>query len=78
MVLSTLRPVLVLSIDIDYLSCVIPLTDKTGSNIVKAFTKISKVTQPRKHCTDSGKRVPEQKFPAVFESNRHNFLHIRQ
>ena len=34
---------------------VIPLKDKMGSSIVKAFTKISKVRQPRKLCANSGK-----------------------
>ena len=34
---------------------VIPLKDKTGISIVKAFTKIFKVRQPRKLRTDSRK-----------------------
>ena len=41
---------------------VIPLKDKTGDSIVKAFTKIFKTRQPRKLRTDSGKEFLNKKF----------------
>ena len=41
---------------------VIPLKDKTGASIVKAFTKIFKERQPRKLRTDMGREYINQKF----------------
>ncbi len=41
---------------------VIPLKDKTGQSIVKAFTKIFKTRQPRKLRTDKGKEFLNRPF----------------
>ena len=47
---------------------VIPLKDKTGDSIVKAFTKIFKTRQPRKIRTDSGKEFLNKKFQQLLKS----------
>ena len=47
---------------------VVPLKDKTGDSIVKAFTKIFKERQPRKLRTDSGKEFLNKKFQQFLKS----------
>ena len=47
---------------------VIPLKDKTGDSIVKAFTRIFKERQPRKLRTDSGKEYLNKKVQQYLKS----------
>lgn len=47
---------------------VVPLKDKSAESIVKAFTKIFKIRQPRKLRTDSGKEFLNKKFQSYLKS----------
>ena len=49
---------------------VVPLKDKTGPSIVKAFTKIFKERQPRKLRTDKGKEFLNRPFQAFLRSRK--------
>lgn len=48
----------------------IPLKDKSGESIVKAFTKIFKIRQPRKLRTDAGKEFLNKKFQQFLKNKR--------
>ena len=46
---------------------VVPIKDKTGDSVVKAFAKIFKTRQPRKLRTDSGKEFLNKSFQAFLK-----------